>query len=271
MAVSNLDEIDQDIELWRYMDFSKFCDLIVNEKIYLSPLKKFEDIYEGHFSKVSKLKQQQFVQTIANWLNYESSEVDEEEYEATAKLVYFAYANCWHSNKFESAAMWKLYAQTNEAIAIKTTVGSLMEATVPLDSMRGEGLFCVKKIDYVDYDDVTTFPDNYNFLQPIAPLFTKRLSFEHEREIRLSFIRVNHLFPSCHPSNKSKFENLSKVELEEISKVGIHVNVDLKRLIEKVYVAPDAPYWFYEMTKAFLKKMGLEHIECVKSSLYEIK
>lgn len=275
VVISNLDDLDQNIILWRYMDFSKFCDLILGEKIYLSPLRKFEDIYEGYFSDVSKLKLQEFSQRLTNFVNYGKPfikvEIDEKEYEATEKLVYFTYANCWHSNKFESAAMWKLYAQTNEAIAIKTTVANLLEAVKPDESLRKDGFFCVKEIVYVDYDDVESFPKGYKFIQPIEPLFTKRLSFKHESEIRLAYLRRNLSFPRCYPADKCRIENMSTSELEEMSEVGIHANVDLKKLINKVYVAPDAPNWFYEMTKAFLAKMGLEEIACEQSSLYKLK
>ncbi|WP_111891614.1 DUF2971 domain-containing protein [Acinetobacter sp. MB5] len=272
----NVDDLDLNISLWRYMDFSKFVDLVLNEKIYLSPLRKFEDIYEGHISNVSKKKQQQYVQTLSNYLGYskktdEIQAIDEKENDAEKKLVYFAYANCWHSNKYESAAMWRLYAQTNEAIAIKTTLGNLIKAVKPLKSLRADGFFCVKKIEYVDYNDVNSFPEKYNFIQPVSPLCTKRLSFKHENEIRLLYLKSNLLFPPCHPSEKSKIESMSLKDLENMSSSGVNVDINLRDLIEKIYVAPDAPIWFYEMTKEFLKKMNLDYIECEKSSLYELK
>lgn len=124
---------------------------------------------------------------------------------------------------------------------------------------------------YVDLDDEESFPDDYNPLQPISPLFVKRKSFEHENEIRLSYIKINNIFPSRHPEEKIKFENMSKKELEEISKNGVSVDVDLKNLIEKIYIAPDAPSWFFEMVKTFLAKLNLKDIECEKSLLYQLK
>lgn len=267
----NWDNLDTEVTLWRYMDFSKFVDLILSEKIYLSSLKGFEDVYEGYISNPHRQKNADYVNTMSNWLGYSNNPISLNDVPKDNNLVYFAYANCWHNNKFESAAMWKLYARTNEAIAIKTNLGRLIDSVKPASPLKEEGILIVKKMYYVDLDDEESFPDDYNPLQPISPLFVKRKSFEHENEIRLSYIKNNNIFPSCHPEEKIKFENMSKKELEEISKNGVSVDVDLKNLIEKIYIAPDAPSWFFEMVKTFLAKLNLKDIECEKSLLYQLK
>lgn len=38
------------------------------------------------------------------------------------------YISCWHMNEYESAAMWKLYAKSSDAIAIQTTFQKLCES-----------------------------------------------------------------------------------------------------------------------------------------------
>jgi hypothetical protein len=41
------------------------------------------------------------------------------------------YVQCWHANSFESDAMWKLYMNGNEGIAIRSTVGRIKESLGP--------------------------------------------------------------------------------------------------------------------------------------------
>ena len=42
-------------------------------------------------------------------------------------LVKHVGVSCWHMSTCESAAMWSLYSKTNEGIAIRSTVGRLLE------------------------------------------------------------------------------------------------------------------------------------------------
>ena len=44
--------------------------------------------------------------------------------------VRMARVNCWHMGKFESEAMWRLYARERDGIAIKTVFGRFKDAFV---------------------------------------------------------------------------------------------------------------------------------------------
>jgi hypothetical protein len=44
------------------------------------------------------------------------------------KLVSSYFVNCWHMNEHESAAMWRLYSQADEAICVQSTFARLADA-----------------------------------------------------------------------------------------------------------------------------------------------
>jgi hypothetical protein len=42
---------DSDTIVWKYLDLSKFLDLLLSQKLFMSRSDKFEDQYEGTFSE----------------------------------------------------------------------------------------------------------------------------------------------------------------------------------------------------------------------------
>jgi hypothetical protein len=74
-------------------------------------------------------------------------------------------------NEHESAAMWKLYSTSNEAVCIQSTYRRLRQC-LPQCVMIGE-------VNYINYETQGFAADNgLNFITH------KRLSFSHERELR---------------------------------------------------------------------------------------
>lgn len=50
MEIYLKDDVSEKTEIWRYMDLTKFLDLILNKKIYMRRIDKFDDPYEGFIS-----------------------------------------------------------------------------------------------------------------------------------------------------------------------------------------------------------------------------
>ncbi len=128
--------------------------------------------------------------------------------------------------------MWKLYAQTNEAVGIQSTYSKLHQA-LP------SGIY-VGKVNYIDYDKDWLSEGN-----GFWPYVHKRLSFEHEKELRVLAQEL--------PSTDKGFD-FSRVNCE----FGKTINIDLSALIENVYVSPAAPYWFYHVVSGVSKRYGFE-------------
>jgi hypothetical protein len=158
---------------------------------------------------------------------YKESGIPQESFEFVSKFVewvrQWTFINCWHMNEHESAAMWKLYAQTNEAVAIQSTYQYLRNC-LP------ENVF-VGVVNYIDYETQWLPEDNIFW-----PFVHKRKSFEHERELRALILE--------YPKNdKGEIVRISNTESGKL------VPISPEELIENVYVAPGAPPWFVELVR----------------------
>ena len=71
----------------------------------------------------------------------------------------------------------------------------------------------------------------------LTPFVYKRLSFEHEKELRAI---------------------VCKAFQTDTPKCGIKIRVDLKALIEAVFVSPDAKPWFKAILEDIVPRFGLE-------------
>ena len=136
------------------------------------------------------------------------------------------FLNCWHANDVESEAMWVLYGGRGATIAIRSTISRIESAMRKHDDLR---LGAVKYIRF-DHDAVDT-NDYY------APVFHKRISFEHEKEVRLVVHRTGD------PNAESAL-----------------INVNLRTLVESVRLAPGTPENMVESVRIILDKFDLTGI-----------
>ncbi|MGG3641453.1 hypothetical protein ABES38_08745 [Bacillus gobiensis] len=221
---------DLNTMIWRYMDFTKFVSLLAHNKLFFTRADKFRDPYEGTPSFYNKRTSKLAQVTI---------ESAERLYKGNKKNVLIS---CWHMNNYESAAMWDLFLKTNEGIAIQTTVGKLM------DSFNdAEEDILISKVHYIDLDK-ELMPEGYL----IYPFIHKRKSFMHEQEIRAIHIDLGD-FDRLPPHYE----------------FGKNIKVNLDVLIERIYVAPDAPKHFGELVNYITKKYDLDK-PIQHSTLYEL-
>lgn len=116
--------------------------------------------------------------------------------------------------------MWKLYSvNIKNAVAIQTTAGHLYEA---LDRAP---YITIGKVRYVDY--------NKRFSSINGAYWYKRKSFEHEWEVRA--IILDHKTTSN----------------------GLYIPINIKRLVDCVYIFPYAPSWFEEVVHSIIEKYEL--------------
>ena len=213
---------ESEAKVWRYMDFTKFVWMFEQQGIFLSRIDKLEDPFEGSFSPVN----QDLRPLVRKYLHLTGSfNVTE----IVEKLRKWVGASCWHVSNHESAGMWKLYARTEEAVCIQTTYQRL-EAILPDDARIG-------MVRYVDYQKQWIPESN-----PLAPFMFKRLSFEHEQELRilkplgdLAALQSNPIVP----------DNAAGGEL---------IPCDLTQLIQAVHVAPNAPAWFEQLVQKVVSR-----------------
>ena len=215
---------DPNTIVWKYLDLSKFVDLLLYRKLFMSRSDKFEDQYEGTFSEPTFEEIRKLSLDNPTFLDY---------YKTHRKNVVIS---SWHINEYESYAMWQIFTQKSEGLAIRSTLGRLQEA---LDFDKDYTQH-IGEVNYIDYKKEYIPFDNTFF-----PFLFKRKSFQYEREIRIiSDLTANNL----------TIDN------------GLKIDIDIKKLIEKIYIHPKSENWYKNLVIELVKRLGFD-FEIEKSDL----
>lgn len=215
---------DPDTIVWKYLDLSKFLDLLMSQKLFMSRSDKFEDQYEGTFSEPTYEEIKKLSENNPEFLDYYKSHRE--------KVV----VSSWHINEYESFAMWQIFTQNNEGLAIQSTIGRLQKALKPeinYSQFIGEVNYIDYKKEYIPFDDM------------FFPFMFKRKSFQYEREVRI----ISDL-----SENNIKIND------------GIKIDVDVNQLIEKIYIHPKSENWYKKLVIDLVSKLDYT-IEIEKSDL----
>jgi hypothetical protein len=205
---------DPNTIVWKYLDLSKFLDMLLSKQLFMSRSDKFEDQYEGTFSEPTFEEIKKIAANNPKFLDYYKSHRE--------KVV----ISSWHINEYESFAMWQIFTQNTEGLAIQTTIGKLKEALLPEKKVEQY----IGAVNYIDYKkEYIPFDDTF------FPFLFKRKSFQYEREVRII---------SDVTSNNLKIDN------------GLKIDVDLSLLIEKIYIHPKSENWYKNLVIELVKKLG---------------
>ena len=136
---------DSDTIVWKYLDLSKFLDLLLSQKLFMSRSDKFEDQYEGTFSEPTFEEIKKLATDNPDFLNF---------YKTHREKVAIS---SWHINEYESFAMWQIFTQNSEGLAIQSTIGRLQKALKPetnINQYIGEVNYIDYKKEYIPFDDM---------------------------------------------------------------------------------------------------------------------
>ena len=155
---------DNDTIVWKYLDLSKFLDMLLSQQLFMSRSDKFEDQYEGTFSEPTFEEIKKIAANKPEFLDY---------YKSHRENVVIS---SWHINEYESFAMWQIFTKNNEGLAIQSTIGRLKEALQPENRIEQY----IGNVNYIDYKkEYIPFDDAF------FPFLFKRKSFQYEREVRI--------------------------------------------------------------------------------------
>jgi hypothetical protein len=215
---------DPNTIVWKYLDLSKFLDLLLSRKLFMSRSDKFEDQYEGTFSEPTYEEIKKLAINNPDFLDY---------YKTHREKVAIS---SWHINEYESFAMWQIFTQNSEGLAIQSTIGRLQKALEPEKNLKQY----IGQVNYIDYKkEYIPFDDMF------FPFLFKRKSFQYEREVRII-------------SDTSE----TKIHIND----GIKINVDISQLIDKIYIHPKSENWYKNLVIELVSKLGFD-IEIEKSDL----
>lgn len=242
---------DHAVRIWRYMDLAKFVASLQDTALHFSRADCLGDPFEGSVPLLNsgealraELEKHPELakQTGKDGLTIgQISEMRNMLAQSRRQMLQSFYCSCWHMNEHESAAMWRLYCQSNEAICIQSTFERL-ENALPSWTFVGA-------VRYVDYERDTI--DERNLFNPIM---TKRKSYEHERELR-----------GVAWSLASKETGGEEVARAIRGKVVV-VPLNLRAVIEAVYLSPTSPTWFRNVVEHLLHTHGFS-VEVKQSAL----
>ncbi len=207
---------DPDTIVWKYMDLSKFLDLLLGRKLFMSRSDKFEDQYEGTFSEPTF---EEIKKLAANNPGFLKSYKTHREQVAISS---------WHLNEYESYAMWQIFTQKQEGIAIQSTIARLEQALLPETDFKQY----IGEVNYIDYKK-----EYIPFEHAFFPFLFKRKSFQYEREIRIITDVSDH-----------------KMTLDN----GLKINVDICRLIDKIYIHPKSENWYKNLVVELVKRLDFD-------------
>ena len=230
---------EEDAVLWRYMDFTKYVSLLQLSALHFARVDLLGDPFEGSRSRMNPLMRPAL---------YQNNIPDEafkwfDDYSRMLRTSTFI--NCWHESTHESAALWKLYAQDGQGIAMQTTCGRLKEC------LKTEDKVYIGRAEYVDFDN--TFISERNSL---APFTYKRREYAHEHEVRAV---VRH----------EPDEQIVAAEGRVLSGSGLYYSVSLDKLIHHVRISPYATDWFTELVQSVTASHGLR-VSVQPSSLSQV-
>jgi GTPase SAR1 family protein len=227
------------IKIWRYLDFTKFVSLLDTNALFFARADTMEDPLEGSLSKANIEARQKDDAKLPKKALIQLAELHK-----NARSHIFI--NSWHMNDVESAAMWKLFLQSSEGIAIQSTVSNLKKSF----EVSKDYEVNIAKVEYIDYETHVIPEKNI-----LYPFIHKRKSFEHEKELRALTL----IMPGKTEDDSIDFSIRNP-------NLGIYVDVDIDVLIDRVYVAPTALPWFHDLTKSVMETYGVEK-EVIKSNL----
>lgn len=215
----------------RYLTLAKFLSLLEYKSLYFTRTDKFPDPLDGQYpnkidpkgtftSGTIEAKEVESDQKIL--LNKKGGQIVRDISNTLRNIIV---VNCWVQSPYESEAMWSLYCNQKDGLAIESTIEDLENSIEYHYNPTPE----IKPVKYLDYDKEEP-PSNNAF----DPYFHKRIEFEDEKELRVAIILL-------HMTNNAP-------------KHGILIPVNLNKMLKCVHIAPHASDWYFKMIKDILKR-----------------
>lgn len=219
------------------MDFFKFLDIIDKQQLFFPSADQLEDPFEGSYPKASVTFIKENIEKFFSREYLDKHKISRDNtikaMRTTTRLFRSCvHISCWHMSDDESDAFWKLYCSNNEGIAIQTTISSLISSL----EKENQDVF-IGKVKYIDYLRESIPLKGSDFLKPFL---YKRISFQHEREVRAI------IFPRPF--------NIGKNMLKKGRKKQYYADIYPDILLENVYVSPTISKWKKELIKSVVSR-----------------
>jgi hypothetical protein len=235
---------DQSILVWRYLDLAKYVSLLTRKTLYLAAVDRLGDPFEGSLPRRTReLWRQAVLREIgpdaAPELVRNLQQHDLDMSRLAARMRRAHYANCWRMGNHESEAMWKLYCDADQGVALVLPYRQLADS---LSDPRVH-IGCVS---YLDYDRAVLDLGNTYY-----PFMHKRLAFVHEQEVRI-----------LQAGNWPALIGNPDIDLP----VGVDLPWEPEEHVEHVVVNPYARRWFHDAVRDLTRALAPRLTDRVRES-----
>lgn len=209
--------------LWRYLDTAKFADLITKKSLHFCRGDQFEDKFEGSFTS-----------GIAKAIDaaYQKNSINFTYAEFRKRLRERVFVNCWHRGIDDNVAMWKLYGQSQCALAITTTAQQLANA---IEGGGAHHEFLIERVKYIKH-----WRNPKLQINPYSRVFAYKVkAYEYENEVRVILDRLAATFA------------------DPMNEIGMTVPVNLGILLRSIVLAPGSPAWYEGVIRRLAADYGV--------------
>lgn len=281
----------QDFKIVRYMNLAKFLALIAKSELFFCSLEELKnaDPYEGELNQsdinliIGHYLRKEFPEQYNN-LELRNALISREE--QIRNIVTKSIAiSCWRILDCDCYAMWRLYSELDNGIAIVTTYSKLLSTINSLGKPRA-----IREVTYKNYEQEEIISNHFlfndlelsyrqceeyydYFLNPqkytnqnernhiesllvdfwnkalsfYTPLiFSKREEFKYENELRAATVMT------------------LDVPLEA---TGLSFPINLNYLIDEICISPNAPFWLTGTIEKVLNSFGINNKPVYQSNL----
>ncbi|MEX2596404.1 MAG: hypothetical protein WEC59_05675 [Salibacteraceae bacterium] len=233
-------------KIWRYMDFTKFMDLVTSQHLFFCNLSKLTDLYEGRIPTLAIARERK---RLSNKDHVSQKEIDSfilQEERRVDEFRDYTLVNCWNQDTQESYALWKIYLDgSRNGVAIRCTVSHLKSSIIDDDE------FIVREV-YYSHDLLGSINQN-------NVIFRKGPYYAYENEVRIAL--------------KNQFDATSFEEERDSGRKffarytnGMRVKVDTYQLIQEIYISPFCAAWFPSTLTETLKRVSPDLARRIKRS-----
>ncbi len=212
-------DLEDELTISRYLDLSKFVDLIRTNELHLEPAVNFDDCLEGTLPETIR-------EGMRVHLDKEKYDKSIEELELERKVR--TNLSCWTIGPEDNMALWKIYGASSQSVAVSTTVKRLITAAF---NWCSEGTVLIKKVIYINH--AGELPDGvYSLDQHIFGF--KHMAYSYEREVRVVLSRP-----------------------PGVIKKPLRLPVVFNDFATKIIVSPESGDWFYNLVSDIACKYGI--------------
>lgn len=220
--------------IFKYLNFDNFINIVANDYLWFSRLDSMEDATEGCYKDINMQ-----IKSCPCGKSYKKIEKSiQNEYEKQKVIESFIrehfYISCWSIGSDENFALWKIFTEKNNGIAIKSNLQNV------LDSIQSEKIICHGRVDYEKKFSLTSNFHSY--------CFTKNIQYKYENEYRFII-----------------------KEDEKKQQKHIPVKINYKSIIEEIYFSPYIEEWKRNIFNDIIKRFDNSLIAKIKPSKIKLK